>query len=154
MESQKFDPENTQKMLLGGTQRGKSSNSLGRTMTTADVDEDREIMQISDELDAMGQENIYMALGGNLGEQWEEISFNTLEFCNNMAANSIPFMFYRICKYYDFYSKFNFTHETCYNLCQELHKGYPKDNANAYHNYEHIVDSLQAMHYFMSVCNL
>ena len=101
-----FDPEDTQKMLLStgsGAQRMGKTNNLSRGLTQVEVDEDREFMQLSDELEAMGQENIYMALGGNLGEQWEEISFNVLEFCNHMAQNGIPFMFYRICKYYDFY---------------------------------------------------
>ena len=86
-DSHRFDPEDTQKMLMssGSNQRLGKTNNLSRGITQVEVDEDREFMQLSDELDAMGQENIYMALGGNLGEQWEEISFNVLEFCNHMA---------------------------------------------------------------------
>lgn len=106
-------------------------------------------MKLSDELMDMGYENIYNA---HQGEQWEEISFNVTEYCVHMQHNGLPYMFYKICKYHDFYCKYHFSLETCYNLCLELNKGYPMENS--YHNYYHIIDSLQAMHYFMSICGL
>ena len=108
-----------------------------------ELDEDHEIIKLSDELETMGQEAIYTALGGNMGDQWEEISFNVLEYGNLMQQNGIAFMFYRICKHNDFYLKFNFSHELCYKMCLELTKGYQQGpQGNAYHNELHIIDSL------------
>lgn len=56
----------------------------GRSMTVTEFEEDHLFMQIADELQEMGQENIHAALGGTTGEQWEEISFNVLEYSDRM----------------------------------------------------------------------
>ena len=80
--------------------------------------EDEEFLQLSEELQEMGYDGIYNALGGTQG----------------------------------FYCKYNFSLEVGYNLCLELNKGYPMENP--YHNQMHIIDSLQAMHFFMTTCNL
>lgn len=69
-----------------------------------------------------------------------------------MQENALPFMFYRICRQHDFYGKYSFSMEMCYKLCLEINKGYPE--GNGYHNQMHIIDSLQAMHFFMTICNL
>lgn len=105
-----------------------------------DIDEDYAFKQICEELSEMDQTDIYLALGGQNGEQFEEITFNVVEFCGRLNHNSIPFMFYRICKHYDFYCKMSFTMETCFNMCIEVNKGYPA--SNPYHNQMHICDSL------------
>lgn len=47
----------------------KSKNNMaGRSMVSQEFDEDHHFMQIADELQEMGQENILAALGGTTGE--------------------------------------------------------------------------------------
>lgn len=106
-------------------------------------DEDIEFLQLAevDDLNVMGgQDVLNQALGGSNGEHWEEISFNVIEYCSQMQDHSIGYLFYKICKHNNFYSEFNFSMETAFNLCMAINKGYPDENP--YHNQKHIVDSL------------
>lgn len=61
-------------------------------------------------------------------------------------------MVYKIFTKYDILKKYHIELETCYNFSKEISLGYFKENP--YHNVTHIVDSIQAMHYLLTVGSL
>lgn len=85
-------------------------------------------------------------------ENLDEISFDSFAFCGVLVEKSLPFMVYKIFTKYDLLKKYNIELETCYNFSKEISQGYFKENP--YHNCTHIVDSVQAMHYLLTVGNL
>ena len=85
----------------------KTGISHSRTMTNQqqDQEEDFEFLQF-DESDKYkelgGQEHLNQALGGSNGEHWEDISFNVFDYCHHMGEHSIAYLFYKICKHFNF----------------------------------------------------
>jgi len=65
---------------------------------------------------------------------------------------ALPYIVHNIFLKNELYSKFHISVGTLFNFSKEIAQGYFKENA--YHNVTHIIDSLQAMHYLMTVGNL
>ena len=61
-------------------------------------------------------------------------------------------MVYQVFKKNDLCAKFHISTECLYNFSKEISLGYFKENP--FHNVQHIIDSLQAMHYFFENGNL
>tara|TARA_B110000285_G_scaffold204505_1_gene241503 strand:+ start:550 stop:819 length:270 start_codon:yes stop_codon:yes gene_type:complete len=61
-------------------------------------------------------------------------------------------MIYKIYRKYDFEKNHNVNLEYIYNFSQEVARGYYVENM--FHNSCHITDSLQAMHYLLTIGGL
>jgi hypothetical protein len=85
-------------------------------------------------------------------KNFEEINFDSLHFNGVFSKCSLHYMIYQIYKRYDFRCHFHINLETMYNFSNEISKGYFKESK--YHNLIHVTDSLQAMHYIISVGGL
>lgn len=112
------------------------------------MDADQEFLTISDLLD-LGPDLFETAM-----ENFEDISFDVFAFCQIFTGNdkSMAFMVHKLFQKYDLYRKFHINCETLHNFSHEMSQGYFRENK--YHNQEHIIDSLQAMHYLLTVGDL
>mmetsp|Transcript_7813 Transcript_7813/g.7278 ORF Transcript_7813/g.7278 Transcript_7813/m.7278 type:complete len:245 (+) Transcript_7813:1383-2117(+) len=88
----------------------------------------------------------------NAMEKFDETGFDSLTFCQILTGNSLQYISFKLFDIYFFFPSFHIHMEKLANLARELQNGYFGDNP--YHNVTHIVDSMQAMHYLISVGNL
>ena len=112
------------------------------------MEADNEFLQLADLLD-LGPDLFETAM-----EHFEDINFDVFHFCQLFTGNdkSMAFMIHKIFQKYELYKKYHIACETLHNWSTEMAAGYFRENK--YHNQEHIIDSLQAMHYLLTVGNL
>ena len=113
----------------------------------SELENDQEFLQLADLIDM--QEQLENAI-----ENLDEINFDSIQFCSMLQTpdQALPFMAYKIFTKYDILKKFHIDLETFYTFTKEISHGYFKENP--FHSVAHIVDSIQAMHYFLNVGNL
>lgn len=113
----KFNPEETQEMLLGkSTDLGKSKRGLGQNnmkkgnsphfnplvqLQNSEFDVDIEYLTLADLLE-IGIDHLEQAV-----ENFDEINFDVFNFSSIMTDNSFSFMIHKIFQKYEFYKIYN-----------------------------------------------
>ncbi len=85
-------------------------------------------------------------------EKFDETSFDAFTFCQILSTHSLEFMMFRIAQTYNFFGQYMIDLERIMYFAKEVQAGYFAENP--YHNVTHLIDSMQAMHYLMTVANI
>lgn len=109
-------------------------------------DQDYEFLGFGDQSE-IGQEQLDLAM-----EHFEFVTFDVFNYGSVMGNEAFGYVVFKIFQKQDFFRKYDIEIETAYRFSHEIVQGYFKENT--YHNQNHIIDSLQAMHYIMEVRSL
>lgn len=80
-------------------------------------------------------------------EKFELVSFDAFSFEQILSDNALQFVSYKIFQHFGLFKHYHIKLEYMVNFTKEIQAGYFKENP--FHSVTHIVDSLQALYYFM-----
>lgn len=132
---------------ISGHHRSKTNININiMDLQELEPDSDEDFLQLTDLID-MDKTYLNSAI-----EKFDDLAFDSFTYCQILSTHSMHYICYKIFKMYNLFEQFHIPFERLINFAKEMQNGYFVDNS--YHNVTHIVDSMQAMHYLMSIGNV
>lgn len=140
----KADKADPTRGLLAKTAPSQASAASGKQAKEDRLEE--EFLSITD-LHGFDQE-----LLDQQDESMQLSSFDVFTFESVLVENALSYMTYKVFRQYQFLETYFIEVDTLITFVKEVQLGYSKDNP--YHNVAHVIDSLQGLHFMLSIAKL